>query len=186
MWNKPSGLKPEGLCYTCVFKSKTKTMKIFKSKTKTMILLETKTKTVVKPLHTIELSEWLRIYDPYKKMQANNRELFQNFYFGIKYNTKTRGVVMYKNLEAKEVVTYYARLYNTHIAKRSTADNKLYITHGGWPTRTTTKAINAILPVGWSYSRQTLISPNKTRIEVTSNWVLVEEPVNQYAIRSTI
>lgn len=121
------------------------------------------------------------IYDLNKKsMQANNRKLAKCFVAGKAYSTRDRGVEVTVDFSGNQCIC--ARLYKTYIAKRDLNGN-LYISNGGWHTPTTTKAINACLPVGWRYSRRQLISPNKKVIDIPSTgWILVEEPVLKYML----
>jgi hypothetical protein len=113
-------------------------------------------------------------------MQVNNRKLARHFVAGKPYSTKDRGVEIAEDFNG--IMCVYAKLYKTYIAKRDLNGN-LYISNGGWHTPTTTKAINACLPVGWRYSRRQLISPNKKVIDIPSTgWILVEEPVLKYML----
>jgi hypothetical protein len=119
------------------------------------------------------------LWDINKPMQANNKKLSWNFLTSKPYSTKNRGVEVIEDKNGNKCV--YARLYKTYIVKRD-SNGDLYITYGGWPTATTTKAINACLPIGWTYSKRQLISPNKTVINVSANWTAVKEPVLNYIV----
>ena len=114
-----------------------------------------------------------------KWLQVNNRRLALSFAAGKSYNTKLRGVEITTDSRTGEQ-TVYARLYRTNIAKLEKGE--LYVTYGGWPTSTTTKAINACLPAGWKYQRRQLITPNGRVIDVTPNWTLVKEVPLKYEL----
>lgn len=114
-----------------------------------------------------------------KRMQKNNTKLAWHFSTGRPYSNKTRGVDVVKDPVTGEI-TIYARLYKTYIAKIERG--QLYITHGGWPTATTTKAIDACLPVGWRYTRRQLIGPNGICVNVDSNWVRVDAGPSKYLV----
>jgi hypothetical protein len=115
-----------------------------------------------------------------KPMQKNNRRLAFNFINARKYSTRDRGVEVH--VDDAGNITVYARLYRTYIAKWDATNCKLYVSHGGWPTMTTTKAINACLPSLWRYSRRQLIAPDNTTIDVGPTWVLVEKPISKYMV----
>jgi hypothetical protein len=127
------------------------------------------------------INEKTLLYDLNKKsMQVNNRKLASHFVSGKPYSRRDRGVEVTIDFSGNQCIC--ARLYKTYIAKRD-LNGDLYISNGGWHTSTTTKAINACLPVGWSYRRKQLISPTKKIIAVVSTgWVLVKEPGFNYML----
>lgn len=117
-------------------------------------------------------------------MQKNNAKLGFNFSKAKAYSDKTRGVeVTVDPNTGKQVI--YARLYKTYIVKLE-ENGMLYIRHGGWPTVTTTKAINACLVAlrltSWTYTKRQLVGPFGVRIDVGPDWTAVDCGATKYLV----
>jgi hypothetical protein len=116
-------------------------------------------------------------------MNNRNRKLRNHFTSAWEYTSAAdnRAVRVIKNEKTTTVLGF---LHKSAIVKKiidEHGSSTVWINYCNWRTRTTTKAMNACIPAGWTVRGGRLYTPKQTFIVIPdTGWVMLEEPINTY------
>lgn len=116
-------------------------------------------------------------------MNNRNRRLRDHFISAKEYASAAdnRGV---RVVEDAGTTTVLGFLHKSAIVKRTIDEHgwdTFWINYCNWRTVTTTAAMNACIPGGWTVSRGRLYTPKHASIAIPdTGWVKLEEPLDAY------